>query len=526
MVGFHSDELRAALAVGFVTGHAGGVLSNLLEASVRPETSWEPACYVKDLFLAEFIDACLVPKSRPAPARRRAGKLLQTMLRVPAADAETVELRQRVFSELRDRPGFETEAKDLLDKLVHLESQFDAEGNVQRFDSTRRRIEVLGEIRAAISLMARAFPGASSALARVSEYGCRACETPGFRALTDLLTLDEELSVVDLRLRLRADGHVRELSVLQIQERKGNPFYASPWRRFWQRIRFFFLGYRFSDQELVKRWLDLIYEGIEPLLVGLFRVRSDLEFYAAGLHFKEFCAVHGLGTCLPEFLEGSAGPDLRRELIRFFNPLLFVQGVVPIPCDLSRERAAATTIVTGPNSGGKTRLLQGIALAQLLAQAGFVFPAESARLRQASGMFVSLYEESSAGQAEGRLGTELIRIRRLFERLLPNSLVILDELCSGTNPSEGEEIFQLVLSLLPELAPETYVTTHFLEFAERLSKEKLELSFLQVELDPKERPTFAFVPGVASTSLARQTAARLGVTREELGELIQRRRRG
>jgi DNA mismatch repair protein MutS2 len=157
---------------------------------------------------------------------------------------------------------------------------------------------------------------------------------------------------------------------------------------------------------------------------------------------------------------------------------------------------------------------------------------------QATGLFASLFEEARSDQPEGHLGMELLRIRRLFERLDPGGVVVLDELCSGTNPSEGEEIARLVLSLLPELGVQAFVTTHLLQFAARLAvegggagagsgggAEAGGMDFLQVELDAKERPTYRFVPGVAKTSLAHRTAARLGVTREELRERIAAKRR-
>jgi len=89
-----------------------------------------------------------------------------------------------------------------------------------------------------------------------------------------------------------------------------------------------------------------------------------------------------------------------------------------------------------------------------------------------------------------------VRIRRLFERSGFDDLVILDELCSGTNPSEGEEIAQLVISLLYRLSPQAFITTHFLEFAARLAKHPPVpgLEFLQVELDERLRPLYQFVP--------------------------------
>jgi DNA mismatch repair protein MutS2 len=134
-----------------------------------------------------------------------------------------------------------------------------------------------------------------------------------------------------------------------------------------------------------------------------------------------------------------------------------------------------------------------------------------------------LIEEAKADQAEGRLGTELLRIRRLFERLPPGALVLLDELCSGTNPSEGEQIFELVVTMLNQLKPQAFITTHFLAFASSLEKSRRipGLSFLQVELDSERRPTYQFAPGVARSSLAGDTAERLGVTGEQLLLLIE-----
>lgn len=154
-------------------------------------------------------------------------------------------------------------------------------------------------------------------------------------------------------------------------------------------------------------------------------------------------------------------------------------------------------------------------------------PAAEARLPRVSGLFVSLVEEARADQPEGQLGMELMRIRRMFETLEVGSLVMLDELCSGTNPSEGEEIARLVIGLLPELSAQVFVTTHLLSFAARLAEDRpIEaLELLQVELDARDRPTYGFIPGVARTSLAHKTAARLGVTKDELSALIAAKKR-
>jgi DNA mismatch repair protein MutS2 len=315
---------------------------------------------------------------------------------------------------------------------------------------------------------------------------------------------------------------VRAFQLVRVEENTGNRFHAGPLSRWLSRLRLLVFGYRVREEELVGRLLQGVFDGIEEYLWLCFQVRRDLEFYLAALGFKSFAEDRGLSVCLPELRP--ARPDGSREASEFerlYNPLLLLEERSPRPCDLSLG-GKALLIVTGPNSGGKTRLLQAIGLSQLLAQAGFFVPAKRAALSLRDGLFVSVVEEAVADAREGRLGTELLRIRHLFENIAWGSLVIVDELCSGTNPSEAEEIFRLVLDLLSEIEPQAVVSTHFLHFAGRLEAERpmLGLEFLQVELDAAQSPTFGFVPGVAETSLAGRTAARLGVTREALRELI------
>src|SRR5207237_7553874 len=124
-----------------------------------------------------------------------------------------------------------------------------------------------------------------------------------------------------------------------------------------------------------------------------------------------------------------------------------------VPCDLVSDRHDLVVLLTGPNSGGKTRLLQSIGLTQLLGQCGFVVPAATAVIHASEGMFASFGQAPAVDAVEGRLGTELLRVRAMFETLDVGGMVLVDELSSGTNPSEGEEPFQLVVGLLHELEP-------------------------------------------------------------------------
>jgi DNA mismatch repair protein MutS2 len=324
---------------------------------------------------------------------------------------------------------------------------------------------------------------------------------------------------VDVRVGIAADGSVNGFEVLAVKESTGNPFINPVWRRWLAKLELFVRGYRFSDGEILARLVDAVVSGLEEELVAMVQLLGDLEFYLGALGFRDDAAAAGLPVCLPEFIE----PNGARELRGLFNPLLLMSGIVPVASDIVSSRLASTSLVTGPNSGGKTRLLQSLGLAQLLAQAGVFVPARVARIAWASSLVASLIEEAKADQAEGRLGMELVRIRTLFERLPPGALVLLDELCSGTNPSEGEQIFELVVTMMAQLEPQAFISTHFLAFAERLRQGKKipNLAFIQVELDEQRRPTYQFVPGVASSSLAAHTAERLGVTGEQLSALIQ-----
>jgi DNA mismatch repair protein MutS2 len=243
------------------------------------------------------------------------------------------------------------------------------------------------------------------------------------------------------------------------------------------------------------------------------QVLCHLEVYAASRGFAEHARQRGLEVCLPELEAGAV-----LEIQGLFNPLLLQLVQRPVPTDLALDSPSPIILVTGPNSGGKTRLLQAIGIAQMLAQSGLYTPCAGARLPLASSLFASIVELDRADQPEGRLGTEMLRLRNLFQSVPGGSLVLLDELCSGTNPSEAIEIIDMVLRLLRRIDPVAFVTTHFLDFAAQLERHPTvpDLGFLQAEVDPTLGASYRFVPGVAVTSLAVGTAHRLGVTFDEL----------
>jgi DNA mismatch repair protein MutS2 len=322
---------------------------------------------------------------------------------------------------------------------------------------------------------------------------------------------------VDVRVGVGFDGRIRSFQAIERRENRSNAFYSTPLGRLWTQLLLLFEGYRTGPAEVLSRLVDGVFSELESAVIFLFQLIGDLEVYLAALGFRRLALSAGFGVCLPELAD--RGP---RSLSGLFNPWLVADGRPCTPSDLELGEGEHLVFITGPNSGGKTRLLQALCLCQLLGQSGLFVPAARAELRWASGLFASLIEHTQVDQAEGRLGTELLRIRRVFERLRVGSMVVMDELCSGTNPSEGEALMQLVLEALHQLGPQAFITTHFLDFMARLAACSRQHRFLQAGLDGHERPTYAFVEGVAQTSLAHLVAERLGVTRHSLCALMAR----
>jgi DNA mismatch repair protein MutS2 len=517
------DELRQSLAFAFASGVSGGLFAQALEKAPLAPSTWRPESFAPDLFLDELVGRCFRVLVGGHEASINRGFLLRVVSR-PPADPGIADHRRAILDELVSSDDYRRELERLYVLAVRLRTALEGATAGKKLDPTRRQLDVLALIKDMFDRMAASFAGARSGLASLREFGAGVRETEGYRSMADLLDYDEHLATLSLAVRVGADGRVRGFDVRAVRERQENPFVMSPARRWLARFEMLFRGYRFGDEEIMARLLDAVFEGVEEHVLALVPLLGEMEFFLGSLGFRDLAKASGVEVSLPELRDPDGDDRAPRVLLGLFNPLLVAHGAKVVPCDLVTDRPDTTLLVTGPNSGGKTRLLQSAAITQLLAQAGTFVPARTASLVRAPALVVSLIQEDRFDQSEGRLGMELLRIRALFEELAPGAMVILDELCSGTNPSEGEEIFELVITLLARLRPQAFITTHFLTFAGRLAREgRIEnLRFLQVELDPAHKATYQFVSGVATTSLAAHAATRLGVTRDELDALIDR----
>ncbi len=513
------EQTKLAIALAFASGVSGGLFAEALDRATVAPSTWEPGSFAHDLFLPNFVALCFKIRLGTYEPPMMTNHLVH-VLSAPPSSVATVEHRRAILAELVATPSLRQSLERLYSAVCRFRVILEGATGAGKWDANRRRLDILAVTKEIIDGMADGFGSARSGLSRLHAFGRRVQRSEPYRSLSDLLRYDEKLGTLDLKVSVGADGRIRGFEIVSIEENTDNPFVSSPMTRWLAKIELFIRGYSFGDGEVMARLIDAVYDGLEDEMVRFVQLLGDLELYLGALGFHDLARGAGLEVSLPDLVP----PDAPRTLTQLFNPLLLALGVDVVPCDIATDRHDATVLVTGPNSGGKTRLLQSLGLAQLLAQAGLFIPAAAGSVSLCPGLVVSLIEEARADQAEGRLGTELVRIRGLFERLPPGAMVILDELCSGTNPSEGEEIFELVVRMLSRLRPQALITTHFLAFAARLERERKidELRFLQVELGPAERPTYQFVPGVAHTSLAGQAAARLGVTGDQLMALIER----
>ena len=513
--GLDGGALDELLEISFLGGDRSGNLERALDTPLSERSSWDPNLFQEELFFDDLVESCfqLEVKGTRIPVNKA---YLRQILSHPPTDLETVRFRQEILRELDNRPDVAAKAQALFDELFHLLSLFKAPHKRAKLDITVFRLEILEQAQKLFELMDRDFAAASSGLRRLHEAAVAIKASEDYRILTALLDYENHLARLGFEIQVGADGKIRSLELKELIENTGSPFYQRPWKRLKDRIELLRRGYDFTGRELVNRVVHEVFLRVSDWLKPLLELLGQFSFYLGSIAFRRRALAAGLEMSLADLEIGN-----RLSLQSVFNPLLLRQGT-PVACDLEAVAPDSILVVTGPNSGGKTRLLQAVGIAQALGQSGLYTTAARAQLPLVDGLFASTTERASVDQKEGRLGTELLRIRRLFETIDDRSLVIIDELCSGTNPSEAEEIFLWVLRLLHRTRPLAVITTHFLDFARDLQTKRPvdSLQFLQVEMKGEES-TYQFVGGVAETSLATSTAERLGVTFDELSRLLE-----
>ncbi len=193
------------------------------------------------------------------------------------------------------------------------------------------------------------------------------------------------------------------------------------------------------------------------------------------------------------------------------HPLLVEAGAPVVPFDLDLAGDERAMVVSGPNTGGKSVLLKAVGLTALLAQSGIVPPvARGTRLPVYGSFFADIGDEQSIADNLSTFSAHLANLADIVERADGSSLVLIDEMGTGTDPAEGAALARAILEELVARGTTTLVSSHLGEL-KRLDTEGSGVVNASLQFDAKlMEPTYRLVKGRPGRSFGIAIARRLG----------------
>ncbi|HSH45975.1 MAG TPA: MutS2/Smr-associated SH3 domain-containing protein, partial [Longimicrobiales bacterium] len=259
-----------------------------------------------------------------------------------------------------------------------------------------------------------------------------------------------------------------------------------------------------EEQREVHRVLTERTDALRPH-AGTLRDAMDALVGLDSLYARARYAMESDGTP-PDLVDSGA-----YAVVQGRHPLLLAGGGNVVPFDLRMDPDERTLVVSGPNTGGKTVLLKAVGLLSLMTQAGVVPPVgKGTRLPVFGDVFADIGDEQSIEASLSTFSAHLANLREVVAEADGDSLVLIDEIGSGTDPVEGAALARAILVALTRRGTMTVATSHLGQL-KLLAGEEPGVVNASLQFDAEAlAPTYRLLKGIPGRSYGLAIARRLG----------------